>query len=522
MNNENEFLIYEEIPVVEIIAQKIDNDGRVIDIIKENTMLEMEKKTGVHNSLIARSIDIKAKRGNIGNDGNRFIFSRGNEKIVKVTRKNMQKIREKLMTNKKLNIQQKIDNIERIGIEICNYRIDEDGNLKLSIKCMKCGEPLEPLAYYSILSSEYNLCKKCRQIINRKKQSHKKKYSTRLIDSRPEILDRYTYDEKENNNIKLEDLSESSNKDIIIRCKECKEKRKLTVSDITARNDNGDFKKILNCKKCYQESIKIKRVFPKLIDMVDIELESARAKLSKELTREKVLNMSAKSKDKLPIVCFKCGEPHDVVVFQIVKQNRSGVKLCNICKTLMQTSFHHIYLLDYLLKTGDDIECEKVMKVGDKYLRADILNNTKMKAYEVNGPQHKDKNNSLNVRAAKKLGITVDELFKRVTENDKMKKNELEKRGYEVIIINIEEVSIIDMLREISGQFITELPEIDFNKYKILNKVPEVQDLIYKNLSAEEIAKKVKLSKNTIYNYIRDGLVRVPEGRRIGKRMNKI
>ena len=41
-------------------------------------------------------------------------------------------------------------------------------------------------------------------------------------------------------------------------------------------------------------------------------------------------------------------------------------------------------------------------------------------------------------------------------------------------------------------------------------------------LSAEEIAKKVKLSQNTIYNYIRDGLVRVPEGRRIGKRMNKI
>ena len=485
----------------------------------------MEKKTGVHNGIIARSINSKEKIGNTGHNGNVFIFYEGNKQILKVPLKNTQKIKEKLRTNKKLTIEQKIENIERIGIEICSYKVDQDRNLKLVIKCMICGEHMDELNYDSILNSQYSICKECRKIINRKKQSSKKKYTRRLIDVRPEFFaqygGQYMYDEKENNNIKLDEFSESSNKRIIIRCKDCGETRNLQVSDITAKDNNGNFVKDYNCIECYQETIKIKNAFPELINMVDIGLQSNRIKLSKELTRESILNMSVKSKEKLPIACFKCGKPHDVAIFQIAKQNRDGVKLCSECKTLMQTSFHHIYLLDYLLKTGDEIESEMVITVNNKYLRVDAVNHTKKKAYEVNGPQHKDKNNNLNVKATKRLGITTDELFEIITQNDKMKKDELEKMGYEVIVIDIENISIIDMLSEVSGESITELPKIDFSKYENLAKVNEVQNLINNNCDVREISNQLDISRRTVYNYINKGLVCIPSGSPIGNRMNK-
>ena len=93
--------------------------------------------------------------------------------------------------------------------------------------------------------------------------------------------------------------------------------------------------------------------------------------------------------------------------------------------------------------------------------------------------------------------------------------------GYEVIVIDIENISIIDMLSEVSGESITELPKIDFSKYENLAKVNEVQNLINNNCDVREISNQLDISRRTVYNYINKGLVCIPSGSPIGNRMNK-
>lgn len=166
-----------------------------------------------------------------------------------------------------------------------------------------------------------------------------------------------------------------------------------------------------------------------------------------------------------------------------------------------------------------NFETELPIKIEDKTLYTDIVDYDERKVYEVNGPHHY-KIDGLTKITAKEKGITPEEQLAIQQKNDEDKAKYWENKGFEVIHINIEEYTILQMLKFIFNEEIERLPEIDFSKYIRLTNVPVVQKLINELKSVEQIADILGISRRTIYNYIDYELVTIPEDSPIGKKLD--
>ncbi|WP_455539200.1 hypothetical protein [Terrisporobacter sp.] len=521
----------ENIVVNKLIAYKKSKDGILVEKFVRNTALELERDTGIHNGQISRAVnlDISSQRGSKNKNGEKYFFSKGDEYIETIPYIDLDNAKK---NNKwksgHLKQKEKIENLELLGIDVIKIE-----NGKYTCRCMKCKEQIEKEFKYSrLIDNSYCLCEKCLRNVKRNNIKLARHNNRKLIDDRPEIFTEnggpYTYYKELNNNIDLKDVLSGSDKEIILTCSNCGKNipKKPTVLTKNMKRGKKRIPKCPECKKIFNKTKRtIKEECPALLNIIDYE----KAKKELGLAKKDIENLIVTSKDRLPVFCIICNTSNYGVLNTLRQQNKDGIKLCQKCKNLLKTSYHHIYLLEYLKAQGHDVEAEQTIKVKvivegeveEKFLYIDIKDNTDKKTYEIQGEEHEDENNYYNLMEAKRKKVTGKEILENKKKNDKAKEeyviNEI---GYEHIKINLKRgFTIVDMLNQLFNLNLKELPkmEIDWNKYDKLKVIKSAQDLVNKGCSVKEIAEIVGVRTNTIYEHIKNKLIKIPQNSNIKK-----
>ena len=520
------YICKETIYTTRIIAQKINEDGSLGEPIEKDTALQLERVTGVPNSIISKSYksDSDKKTGCTNDKGERYLIYKSSVLVEDIPYINLDAAKDSDEWNSDQRSEEnKAKNLDILGIKVISK---QDGNY--ICECLHCKKEIEKVfTYWNLKNNKYCLCEDCLRKVKAYHCKVSKQEGKTLFEVRPEILKEYegveyggvfTYKKELNGGVDFKDIKKSSEMDMVLVCSNCDKKVVKKPKYLTRKKDmeNGKHLECEHCKKKYNETCRtIKAQYPQLLDIIDFD----KAKKKLNLDREDIETMIVTTKIKLPIFCCNCDESHYVDLTQLCRQNKDGIKLCNTCRQLIQVSYHHIYLVEYLLSIKHELYVEKLIEIDGKYLFVDIIDRTTKRSYEINGPQHYDKNNYFIRKFAQEKGITNSEAFEIVKKNDADKKRYLENDGYEYIEINIEEYTILEMLNIFLGLNLDKLPKIDFTKYKKLKHLEVVQSLVNEGYTVAEISDIIDLSRQSINNYIRDGLVIVPENSPIGKKM---
>lgn len=396
------------------------------------------------------------------------------------------------------------NNLRLVNLEV--ESVLSNGTVK--IKCSNCNKLIEK-KYKNIISCNRVLCKCCLQFIKSIKGVNRGKGKLKLLDIRSDILNEWTFDK--NKNIEIPDINEvaaKSNKKIILTCKKCEKDSSFEISGLT-RIRGKNFHNKMECNYCKS----LRMVYPEIYKRIDFVKTLEREGLSKN----EIDNLTYGSKKNIYIECYRCKKSHRVQILQLSRQNKDGIKLCEKCATLINTSFHAIYLIEVGLKLGHRLVIEESIFVGGKWLSIDIKDETINKCFEINGEHHIDKDNGFIKMAAKRNNITPEEQFQKQLENDENKKNEIINSNFEFQSYDINSISIKDMINDAYGLNIIELPNINFDKYTILEKAKNIQTLLDldNSITALQIAKELYITETTVYNYIKKGIVKLPEGSKI-------
>lgn len=517
------YISKETIYTTRIIAQKINEDGCLGEPIERDTAFQLERIIGVPSSIISRSYKSNStnKKGCANDKGERYLIYKGSELKEDIPYIDLDAAKNSAEWNSDQRSEEnKAKNLDILGIKVISKQDD-----KYICECLHCKKEIEKaFTYRNLKNNKYCLCEECLRKVKSYHCKVSKQEGKTLFEVRPEILKEYggvfVYKKELNGGIDFKDIKKSSEMDMVFICSICGEKVVKKPKYLTRKSDMkyGKHLDCEHCKKKYNETYRtIKAEYPLLLDIIDFD----KAKEKLNLDREAIETMVVTTKIKLPIICCHCNDTHYVDLPQLCRQNKDGVKLCNACRQLLQVSYHHIYLMEYLLSIKHDISVEKLIEIDGKYLFVDIIDETTKRSYEINGPQHYDKNDFFISKFAEEKGITNSEAFEIIKKNDADKKRYLENAGYECIEINIAEYSILEMLNTFLDLNLDKLPNIDFSKYKKLKHLEAIQNLVNEGYTVAQISDIVDLSQSSIHSYIRDELVAVPENSRIGKKMYK-
>ena len=198
------------------------------------------------------------------------------------------------------------------------------------------------------------------------------------------------------------------------------------------------------------------------------------------------------SSKKIECKCTNCFFEKEVLVYKLTQKGFS----CPKCGDGI--SFPNKFVFNVLSQLNINFEAEKVFQWSDKKQYDFYLNDINV-IIEVNGEQHYSENNFY-----KKLEETIN--------NDLYKKNLALNNGvFDYLIIDARKSESDFIKKNILGSKLTKY--YDFNSinwnvcenYANTNKILEVIELWNNNISIIEISKKLKISKTTIYKYLKKG-----------------